>query len=166
MPKSGDLIIVNLIDNDTYSSEPFERKRETWPLHMTLTRWFDASRLSKPELFNELDQVAQSTAPFDVEVGGLAMFGPDQDVPVNTIVNPGPVKELHMCLLGALRHMGVSFENEQYFGENYRPHITRSKDKASEAGAIHRIGKFSVFRLVANNYCELAQEFELKGATA
>jgi hypothetical protein len=64
------------------------------------------------------------------------MFGPNQDIPVNLIDQPGILHSLHSAFVQQLQELGAVFlsPHNLFISENYNPHITRQSKAAVNPG--------------------------------
>lgn len=153
MSKTGDYIVVHFVDAPEIGFR-FARHRQDWPLHSTLASWFSAGKAP-------LEKVAQAVQPFQVHVGARQFFGAQHDIPVNILVEQEPMRHLHEKLVQTIRNAGGIFENEQFFGANFRAHITQHDNAAAREGDALAINDFHLVRLLPDNICEVAQRFVL-----
>lgn len=159
MPKTEDCVLIHFVEEQPVGFQ-FPRHRNDWPLHITLASWFTAGSIEA--LAETLDQQASRFEPFKARVGQLAMFGPRQNVPVNIIVNPQPVRELRDALVTSVHETGGSFDSSRWF-DSYRPHITQHDGMASNEGDLIVVDDFHMVRLLSGNICEVATQFLLRG---
>lgn len=139
----------------------FERKRMSWPLHMTLAPWFSAP--DPAEVDRALQDMAAHHEPFEVTVGEVERFGPQKSVAVNVIREIPEMHELHQGIYDALRKTGATFVSERFMGRHFRPHVTRHEPDGHYAhqGDTLPINDFHLVRLLEGNICEVAKPYEL-----
>jgi 2'-5' RNA ligase len=166
MPKTGDLILVHLVDERPIGTQ-FERTRNAWPLHITIAPWFMADEHVATQC---LTTVAASITPFAVQVGERQLFGGDHDIPVNVIrpQDQQSLKHLHKAFVAALRGAAASFVSEQWMGDRYRAHITKHDVPGGERheGDGEQIDAVHLVRLLDNNICEVVRRIPLGGSNA
>lgn len=161
MPKPGDYIIVHMVD-EVPTDYRFERKRLTWPLHITLLRWFAVPDISKYEA--RLEEVAAATPSSIALVGHEIAFGENGEVPVNIIADMTALQGLHRALLESLRESGGTLESVRWSGEAYRPHITHHGDHRRHAGDDELIDDFTLVRVEDDAMCRVVRHFVLGDA--
>ncbi|WP_345543785.1 2'-5' RNA ligase family protein [Microbacterium jejuense] len=98
-------------------------RRREWPAHVTLASNFvvDGSR----ELLEDVvRRICTDCPPLTIRFGGEALFGPDQDIPVQ-LVESDRIVALHRRLADALEDMsGFVAEQPAFWRSGYRPHMT------------------------------------------
>jgi 2'-5' RNA ligase len=159
MPKPGDFIVVHLVEKQAIGTR-FEKWRNVWPLHITLAGWFAAADSSG--IADALRRVANSERAFEAQLGDEAMFGHDHDIRVQIVTNQGPIKELHELLVTAIKAAAGAFENEHWFGENYRAHVTQHDNATVHKGDSIQVNDFHLVKLLPENICEIVQGFALR----
>lgn len=103
-----------------------EQSKHT-PQHITLIPPFIAEE-------QDVLEVAKETIvdfnPFDVELGGQAMFGPNKDIPVILIQPNEILNMLHMALTNRLKNRQIDIYKiykNQFTDDQFTPHITLKK---------------------------------------
>lgn len=94
-----------------------------WPLHITIVPpfFYDGG---VNDLTAHLREVTDDLGRFEIEVGAVDYFGPNNDVEVN-VINPNTsLARLHEQIVRKLGELGVSFHQAQFSNEGYRPHAT------------------------------------------
>ncbi|HEX8183014.1 MAG TPA: 2'-5' RNA ligase family protein [Candidatus Saccharimonadales bacterium] len=162
MAETGDYIVVHLVDTRKVGDR-FERKRLSWPLHITLVPWFVASDMQA--VSGLLEQVAARHEPFEVRVGQIDHFGADNEIPVNVIAGPQPLRRVHSDVLQVLQDTHATLRSVRWTGDNYIPHITRHEatDHYKNDGDMVRVADFHVVKLTDDNWCEVDAVYRLKG---
>ncbi|HSX34883.1 MAG TPA: 2'-5' RNA ligase family protein [Candidatus Saccharimonadales bacterium] len=160
MPQPGDLILVHMLEPQAVGSY-FSRER--WPLHITLMPWFGAPATLRSQLHVGLNQVAQSQPAEQVVIGDQALFGPNQDVPVELLTEPGALQPLHEALLSLVQLLQLPLVNPQWTGENYRPHIARYNGQHVDAGDAFTVADMYLVELQRDSSCQILTRLELKG---
>ncbi|SDP34702.1 2'-5' RNA ligase superfamily protein [Nakamurella panacisegetis] len=97
-----------------------------WPLHVTVAPTFviDAEL---PTVVGAVEPVMRSVPAFTVTAGPDEGFGRSGAIPVS-LLEPSPILAgLHRALLGAIIGIGGVFDDPEYTGNHYRPHITMTK---------------------------------------
>ena len=97
-----------------------------WPLHVTVAPVFRTTA-STPLLAHVLGDAARGHAPLACVAGGEELFGARHDTPV-ALVEPHPgLEALHTWLsrrLAAELARRFAYENPQFTGTGFRPHVT------------------------------------------
>ncbi len=159
MPKPGDLLLVHMLHPEPVGSY-FDRG--SWPLHMTLARWF-TSDVPIQTLRQELLQASRRIAPLEITVGPEVLFGLEYTIPVNLIVEQAHVAQLHQMLLAVLVQLGVSMADPTVWtGKGYQAHVTvQSEDKRTMPGDKILVDNFHMVRLADKRTCEIIAAFPL-----
>jgi 2'-5' RNA ligase len=106
-----------------------------WPLHVTLVQVFDAEA-SFAQVGLRLAGVAEAASPLTVVAGDDEDFGRSRTIPV-TVVEPSvELQSLHEASVTALDEVGPVYENPEYMGEGYRPHVTVKRHERVTAGDV------------------------------
>lgn len=104
-----------------------------WPLHVTLVQVF-ASDASPGGIVMRLDAVAAVASPITVVAGDDERFGPSRTIAV-TVVEPSlELDRLHAACVAALEELAPVYENPEYMGDGYRPHVTVKRHQRVSAG--------------------------------
>jgi 2'-5' RNA ligase len=160
MVKEGDHIVVHFVEPQPLGLR-FERTRQAWPLHITLAPWFRIADIGK--LTVSLFDAASKIPPFEAEVGGEAMFGPNGNVPVNLVVPQTAELELHQAVIGAIYDQSAKFVNDRWIGDAHRPHVTHHNTDRLQEGDVIAIEDFHLVQLLPHNICEVVGQFSLSG---
>ncbi len=97
--------------------------RMTWPAHVTLASNFVVEVPGDDVVLavSAADVAGQSIV---VTFGGLEMFGPNRDIPVQLVMSEQAVR-VHGRLADELEHVsGFSAELGAHWRDGYRPHVT------------------------------------------
>ena len=94
------------------------------PQHITLIPPFIAGR---SEALQTAGHVAEKLKPFYINLGEMALFGPQNDIPVIIVEPCESIQELHGSLLGALAERHIEINGPEFIGQNYIPHISVKK---------------------------------------
>lgn len=115
--------------------EPVEENRVyvALPLHCTVMPWFFTEH-NPADVLRVIKPVLEAQVPIMLTGGIEAFFGDDGDVPVNVIVDAGDLSSLHTGLLKAIEQLGVEFNNSQWIGTGFTPHVTRQRSGRFEEG--------------------------------
>lgn len=103
------------------------------PLHCTVLHWF-RSHKTPAEVLRAVADIANRQAPIEIISGEPALFGVDEDVPVNRLDDDDDIRSLHRALRIALQPLGVVDVQPQWSGEGYVPHVTRQSSGRFEQG--------------------------------
>ncbi|GAA2972734.1 ribosomal protein S18 acetylase RimI-like enzyme [Microbacterium terrae] len=83
----------------------------------------------------------------DIELGDLALFGPDRDIPVRLVVTPR-IADLHIGLIDRLEAAaGIIPDVAGYWRSGYRPHLTLTPTISAAAGDRLRARSIAIARL-------------------
>ena len=160
MPWPGDFLVVHLVEKQQVGN-CFERSRLQMPLHITLASWL---RVADASAFRaRLKAVATQSKPFVVRVGGVRLFGPNNDVPVNIMEPSEGLEWLREAIVAAARSLGVEFESAAWMNKGFVPHITHHGEHQRHAGDIEEFNDFHLIQLKVGNMCEVTARFALGG---
>jgi 2'-5' RNA ligase len=161
--QAGSLILVHFLEEQAEGYR-FERKRNQWPLHITLVPWFTVA--DEEVLKACLTSVMQTTEAFAVTVGEQVLFGGHQEIAVNLISDQTDVVRLHHSLMALLQGMMVRIYDTHWTGAAYRAHITRhdAPHQWRTEGSKENFYDVHLVRLLAGNVCEIAERFVLNGS--
>jgi hypothetical protein len=105
-----------------------------WPLHLTVAPTF--------VITEGLPAVLSAVAPILLPQPGLRLcVGPEEGfghagiVPVSTITPTRELTDLHVALVTALLAVGAQFDDPNFIGDAYRPHVTLKGGAALRPGA-------------------------------
>jgi len=160
MPKPGEHIVVHMVD-EVEVGQQFMRSRLSWPLHITLVRWFNVGDVSACE--ERFEKLASDSSPFASKVGAEAEFGSDSKTTVNVMADPEPFRALHNRLVQAVRDSGGNFESEEWFGDAYKPHITHHGEHRRYEDDIELVDSFHLVRVEEGRLCTIVGHFALGG---
>jgi 2'-5' RNA ligase len=131
--------LVSLLEDTPVGTE-FHFK--DWPLHLTLVGVF-----ALPSIVNLqkiLSQTTKTIRPFELITDEPARWGADGQVHVMKLNSTQEITELHTTLLNELRSMSAQFNEEQYVGVGYTPHVTDQKHAAIQSGETVKITNISM----------------------
>jgi 2'-5' RNA ligase len=106
-----------------------------WPLHVTVVQNFTTDR-SPEDVGAALQQAISSAAPILATVGEDALFGAGANVRVALVVPTPALDHLHRALHARIAALGARFDDPQFAGDGYRPHVTVTKRARAMAGDI------------------------------
>lgn len=88
-------------------------------------------------IVDALQKRARSIGTLTLAVADLALFGPEQTIPVRTIADPSGLLALtHRRMLAVLTEHGYTIDST-YTGGNYHPHTTLVANQPTPEGIIH-----------------------------
>lgn len=106
---------------------PHGRHLERWPLHMTLVAPIQAPIQKLNDIVAITQDLATASAPMTMAKQSLALFGPENNVPVSTYKesrDPGRLQALHTSLFESLSDIDNVSIDPTYALERYAPHVT------------------------------------------
>jgi 2'-5' RNA ligase len=99
-----------------------------WPLHITVVAPFLTD--ADPAAVGAILAAATSTsAQFTVVAGEDALFGRRQNIPVTTIRESEPLRQLRDRLVEAVRPVAASPDEAAFTGTDFRAHVTMKNGK-------------------------------------
>lgn len=135
--------------------EPVEPKFnfscKEWPLHVTLLPNFVISD-SLEALISNLEGFSLTIAPFGIQVGEDANFGPSGEVLVSLINPNADILLLHSKLLDITK--SYTFDTPQYIGEGYKPHATKQVNSQLISGEKYLIDNMTLVDMFPDNDIE------------
>lgn len=159
--KAGSNILVHLVESKSVGYQ-FEKKREQWPFHITLVRWFFAEESQKDVLLEGVREICDAADPITVRVGNVELFGTQHDTPVNVISDVSALRGLHAALMHEVDESGAEWQVPRtYTGSAYRPHITRHASTGIEQGAVVTVDSVAMISVDGRNMCTVEQIFEI-----
>lgn len=90
------------------------------PQHITLIPPFEANR---KDVLDVAMEVASLFGSFEVETDGHYRFGPRKNIHVVLIQPNDTLNSIHTILLEKLAFRNITFENDNFIGERFTPHI-------------------------------------------
>ena len=118
-------------------------------LQCTLMHWFTLSdHLSECVLRKWLRAYGFEMVKQQIELVSVekALFGPDSDVPVYVLEKNETLMNQHNNLLDFLYTHRCGLPRPDWIGENYRPHVTVSKERIFVTGSRHVVTSLSLIR--------------------
>lgn len=105
--------------------------RRVWPAHVTLASTF-VVEVPGEEVVRAVSAADVASAPLVVEFGGVDLFGPDRDIPVQLVVSEQAVR-VHGRLADEVEHLGgFCAEVGAHWRDGYRPHMTLGPGVSTE----------------------------------
>jgi hypothetical protein len=124
-----------------------------WPLHLTVAPTFviggghgdadsaDADRADADSVDADRANVLAAVTPIltersqlIVQAGSDAGFGHSGKIPVTLIEPTAALSGLHHRLVEALLTVGAAFDDPQFIGDGYRPHVTLTRSARVSVG--------------------------------
>jgi 2'-5' RNA ligase len=115
----------------------------TWPLHLTLVPTFVVD-LDLDAVVAVIQPALARQSALLVTVGGDEGFGRAQRIPVSLIEDSSELIPLHHVLLDGLTAAGAAFDDPDFTGGGYRPHITMTRTARAHPGELLRLGQATV----------------------
>ena len=119
--------IVSFID---HQPDGHEFLMEDWPPHMTLADVF-AIEGAPENLMKDLEAAVAPFLALEVKAIGEEWFGEDHSIGVQLFERTPALEQLHSAILGTLKLYGVIFNNPEYAGEGFKPHMALSPEAAT-----------------------------------
>ncbi len=160
MPRTGSLILVHFLkplsEDDTVS-------RRKYPLHVTVVPWFKLGSAIKENIFSSISKIAKETKPFQFSVKGEALFGPENDVPVNLVTKSEDLTKLHLKLAYTIEASGAIIESK-YVKDFYRPHISHTGALKAQPGDTCLLDNLALLQLLPDEItCQVIKTYSLDG---
>jgi len=105
-----------------------------WPLHVTAAPTFVIAG-GLPTALPAVTDVLQAQQTLVLRVGPEEGFGHATNVPVSLVEPTTELIRLHESLVTALLAAGAQFDDPEFVGAGYRPHITLKGVAALQPGA-------------------------------
>jgi hypothetical protein len=115
----------------------------SWPLHVTIVPTFE-TELSPQAVGAAIDFATVGQAPITAVVGEDAMFGSFATVRVALVTPSPPLDTLHRVSLAGVAALGAVFDDPQFIGDGYRPHVTATRRRRSNPGDILRLSQIAL----------------------
>lgn len=136
----------------------FARRRENWPLHITLMPWFETDDL---RLRSALEQIVARQKQFSVSIDGIAQF--NATTHVSLLTASLEMSALHRLLVSTVCGVGGKIQDERFIGAQYRPHVTHHEGNPVPAvGTVIHINAVHMVRLLPDNVYEVEQCWPLE----
>jgi hypothetical protein len=94
-----------------------------WPLHVTVAPTF-VIKSGLPGVLPAINPILISRRSLRLSVGPEEAFGRAQNVPVSLIEPTMEIRGLHLRLISALLAVGAQFDDPEFIGAGFRPHVT------------------------------------------
>jgi 2'-5' RNA ligase len=106
-----------------------------WPLHVTIVQVF-ASASTSAQVGRRLEALAAGSAPLTVTADVDEQFGPSHTIPVTVIAPTLELHALHAACVAELDDLAPEYENPEYMGPGFRPHVTVKRHERINAGDV------------------------------
>lgn len=106
-----------------------------WPLHVTIVQVF-ASDATPTQVGVRLAEVAAGVSPLTVTAGVDEDFGPSHTIAVTVIEPTAELDALHAACAAGLDELAPVYENPEYMGTGFRPHVTVKRAQRVAAGDV------------------------------
>lgn len=106
------------------------------PLHCTVVHWF-RSDCVPAQIGGTIEPIIRATQPLHLVSSASALFGLDQDIPVNVLEENLALRNFHHALLDGLKTLGVEHTHDEWVAAGYRPHVTRQRSGFFEVRRTH-----------------------------
>jgi hypothetical protein len=110
------LPLAPLADGDGFSVS-------SWPLHVTVVPTF-VTEASAEVIATGLSPVLRHQPAIEAIAAQEELFGPRENVRVTTLVASAELARLHGMLVSAVAAHDIRFDNPEFTGSGYRPHVT------------------------------------------
>ncbi len=136
--------------------------RRKYPLHLTVLAWFNATASVKQDILEKIGEIAKKTEPITFKVEGKALFGPNEDVPVNLVALNQQLNDFHNNLTTTVEDAGAVIESD-YVKELFRPHISHSEGMQVQPSDEYKLDEISLLQLLPDeNTCRIIKNYKLK----
>jgi hypothetical protein len=105
-----------------------------WPLHLTVAPTFVITG-GLPAVLSAVAPILLAQRALTLGVGTEEGFGKAMNVPVSLVEPTAELTRLHDGLVTALFAAGAQFDDPEFVGAGYRPHITLKGVAALQPGA-------------------------------
>lgn len=162
--ETGDRLVVSFIDQP--ESERF--RNDDWPYHVALLPPFhiDEDRLDIWQ--SQLQQIADSTAAFQVEAGEEDYFGRRHNTLGRKLAHSA-FRSLHFRLVNAVagEKNGVNGEfRDDSYGRNFEPHIRQRFSQLLQQGQVLKIASLSEILKIDSGFgkpdLEIIKQYDLR----
>jgi hypothetical protein len=114
-----------------------------WPLHVTVAPTFVIEG-GLPAVLPAIAPILHAQPALVLRVGPEAGFGHAMNVPVSLVESTAELTRLHDRWVTALRAVGARFDDPEFVGDAYRPHITLKGIAALPQGNHLALGQAAV----------------------
>lgn len=95
---------------------------EKVPPHITVLPWMDISRV-EDEFMSGATAICENSAILAINPFKEILVGPASDIPAQQVKSDGLIL-VHHELFDLAEDLGVRFQNPEWLGEGYNPHLT------------------------------------------
>jgi 2'-5' RNA ligase len=121
-----------------------------WPKHLTIAGTF-AIDGTLDELEHAILTVAHQTPVTSTIVTGHTAFGPNEDIKVALVELTAALTVIQQKVVASLENIGLKFNDPQYNGPGFRPHITLQHDEKLEIGSEVSVNNLAVIDMFPDN---------------
>jgi len=120
-----------------------------WPLHLTLLGNFTTNAPIE-HIINALINYTENIKPFEITVGNESLFGINEDILVSVLQTNGAIKELHNGLKGIMDAQEAIYDNSNFVGTGYNPHVTVQETTRLNTGQKILVGDITLVDMEPN----------------
>jgi 2'-5' RNA ligase len=136
----------------------FQRKRDSWPLHITLLPWFTGT---SDTVGMQCTRFASEETAFQFTFGEQTAFNTTTNVTL--LDDYTTMQALHRKLYTLVRQCGGQFQNTKWVGDSYVPHMTHHAGRpVPYKGETRYCMQFSLVTLLADNICRVERHSTLR----
>lgn len=114
-----------------------------WPLHLTVVPTFVVA-VDLAAVVAVIEPVLAPQAALLLTVGADEGFGRSQRIPVSLVGTSPDLSALHRRLMQGLFAVGAVFDDPDFVGTGYRPHITMTKAARAQPGELLQLEQAAV----------------------
>lgn len=157
----SDYLLVLPIDR--YSIGDTYQIGESIPLHCTVMHWFpQRSHLALEAFKMWLQGLTKDTEPVWLISEHAALFGPDENVPVHTLVRNPALNLLHTRIFRFLVTTRCEPNELGWIGAGYRPHVTTVGDRVFLPGEKHLADSIALVERETNRQKRVIAKYSFK----
>jgi len=120
-----------------------------WPLHLTLLGNFTTNAPIE-HIINALTSYTENIKPFEIAVGDESLFGTNEDILVSVLQTNGAIKKLHNGLKGIMGAQEAIYDNSDFVGAGYNPHVTVQETARLNIGQKILVGDITLVDMEPN----------------
>lgn len=95
---------------------------EKVPPHITVLPWMDF-RGEEPLFIERAAEICSNAARLAINLTGTIKVGPNNDIVAQSVSSTG-LRLVHLELLELAEDLGIQFQNPEWLGDGYQPHIS------------------------------------------
>lgn len=123
-----------------------------WPMHFTVVPFFTVEPENSEAVHEAVSDVVSHAKQFHVSLGEIAMFGPENNIPVIKLELINELKDLHHRLMRGVGDAGGQFIDTTYANQNYAPHITLKAGKRLPDDTLFRVKHVSLVEKMPKSF--------------